>query len=745
VATTLRDFTLQYAWFVTDEIVSECDSAKNDRFGFCGDAAATESVGLVCQKIAVSALGAEVLLYNVNVTAIPGNATNGCTNAMKPPTTYSCAKRDCEVVRADRTTGKCFSFRGLPCGAASKPVRGRCFSVSLGTYISNTRFWSGECKSLAGFAMQPCDPVADNFPLCAAGNMWQHGSWSACKDADGTQLSCGTCTTYTDGVCAMTGTSTRLAKCVTVDASGVVGAEVADSLCTGSSDASKSCAKSCSQKFTYYVSDWPEICDASCACAGDAGADSLPACAANTRTGTQTREVLDCDLPAVAAANVEKCATAKSLRAIPAATRPCTAEAGPVCNACVLPTGKPFCTPDNTLSCTDFGGTAACICKPGFEGSRCHRKAGSRLIAADGSTCAGVLNVRDGTCCESGVLDRTGTCCKGDNAQQDACGMCQAEGVSHVGLDRTGKCCGSDAFANPAPFAFLDGSLQCCSGPDALDDCGVCDGDGSSCGKRIDSSLDPSGAVTDFDNYLGAACGAGAQLQQIDVDTGAETAIAADSPLAAPPMESPRRSLLATTPRAFGLPPLAEIIIESPMFVGKFLVAGDNAASAGVLLAAPDMPTVAIVPQPGNGVCETGEEPSTSEGDCIAPILCEAPVSIGNPSRPCGGNGVCDISTGFCMCNTGYADSDCGACDSTIGYAEYPSGAGWSQCTQLTDDFTPLPRKRDPNEVIDKDDILTVGAIIGIVIGGVAAVAIIVGVTYYVARRRSAKMVTPAS
>ncbi|KAG2501286.1 hypothetical protein HYH03_001088 [Edaphochlamys debaryana] len=111
--------------------------------------------------------------------------------------------------------------------------------------------------------------------------------------------------------------------------------------------------------------------------------------------------------------------------------------------------------------------------------------------ATTGGGCASALYDTAGTCCPSGVLDVAGTCCGAPAdpsaplgldaagaccaAPLDACGVCGGSGAA---VDVQGACC---------PTRLDRYGLCCASG--LVDECGLCDGDGTSCALRLSIAL----------------------------------------------------------------------------------------------------------------------------------------------------------------------------------------------------------------------------------------------------------------
>ena len=115
-------------------------------------------------------------------------------------------------------------------------------------------------------------------------------------------------------------------------------------------------------------------------------------------------------------------------------------------------------------NCTAAGD--ACVCERGWSGAHCdfHQDACAGVLSAAGRCCSGARGA-SGECCAAGQdLDRLGQCCAA--AEIDACRVChgQATAMDLVGSCGTGR---------------IDASGLRCDG--VVDECGVCNGTGTSC------------------------------------------------------------------------------------------------------------------------------------------------------------------------------------------------------------------------------------------------------------------------
>ncbi|PNH11434.1 A disintegrin and metalloproteinase with thrombospondin motifs 7 [Tetrabaena socialis] len=168
-------------------------------------------------------------------------------------------------------------------------------------------------------------------------------------------------------------------------------------------------------------------------------------------------------------------------------------EAAPFAGRCMLPRMAASERPCfGNGACTYAG----CVCNPGFAGQLCEvpladspeSGAATPASVTIRGCASGVLD-RRGLCCGTGLLSTNGTCCSaaadapastvlsldasgGCCARPvDACGVCGGSGVA---VDVQGLCCATR----------LDQHGLCCASG-LTDECGVCDGDGTSCALRL--------------------------------------------------------------------------------------------------------------------------------------------------------------------------------------------------------------------------------------------------------------------
>lgn len=312
-------------------------------------------------------------------------------------------------------------------------------------------------------------------------------------------------------------------------------------------------------------------------------------------------------------------------------------------------------------------------------------------------------------------------------------------GNFRVGFDIGNICCSGDTAE-----AFLTGDFTCCSGLDALDECGVCNGSGSTC-KKSCYSPNAGWASSDFNAHKQAFGDAllasgllpdGIKLFPTSLYTNEAAAAAA------------RRRLLQTTDEVT----YTKLPDSSDMSSGQLTAYYTTvAATESSDLTSPGDPEPQVTGEADNGVCENGEPEGSS--DCITPQDCPAPTAyeggyIGNPTLECAGNGACNRVTGTCVCAQGYSGDACDRCDIESGYADVPTATdGQMACTRLASDFTensgdaPAPAALQERE----GDGLSKAAIAGAAIGAVAGVALIGGGGYYLMRKRGAQPIASSN
>ena len=371
-------------------------------------------------------------------------------------------------------------------------------------------------------------------------------------------------------------------------------------------------------------------------------------CSAECGGGTATRDV-QCMTSDGKTAPIAECEAA--LGEAPATASTCNSQA---CDFCK----------DQTCSGNGQCSNGACQCTGGYGGTFCDAP----------PSCSGTIDAA-GSCCTSGTLDNNGMCCDGSldslgmccSAPVDACGVCGGPALS---IDVSGQCCST----------LLDESGLCCSSG-FLDECGICDGDGSSCATSVslqfsapdDATEDLTALYTPLQEYLADAMGISSeriQITQVVLSAAKKRALLALKAMADFLVLPPKAP--ATEPSADAAEPAAEpgpAVIDMADIVEK-LAASET---SGLGIQVEEVLSVAKTGVCGNGVCEVGErcDSADSENCCKAdcPFLLQAcPTdAFGNE---CGGHGKCLRASGTCECFTGHAGRACGEC----GQAAAPQG-----------------------------------------------------------------------
>ena len=289
---------------------------------------------------------------------------------------------------------------------------------------------------------------------------------------------------------------------------------------------------------------------------------------------------------------------------------------------------------NETVACN----TDPCPC----EGTDCESKPGKVYYVLDG----------EGSICESSTLDVLGNCCHVPT--HDACGLCDGAeydgvGTVRVGIDVEGQCCSGSEQDEP----ILTSGLECCKTID-VDVCGVCKGDGTSCVISIETTLDTRKAD--------------------------EVALRMSTALHIAVRPMPDGSLLL--PAGSGahleyvthgyLTAVSSVQERKPKTVRDHSYQGSEVVLKSLGIA-------------GNGYCEIGESPNV-EPACIGAVstcLAFVPSSsfdqfLGDPSQPCGGNGVCIKASRTCSCFFGYTGLTCGSC--SPGFRPFPIGRSGPSC-----------------------------------------------------------------
>ncbi|GMH42184.1 hypothetical protein BSKO_10103 [Bryopsis sp. KO-2023] len=292
-----------------------------------------------------------------------------------------------------------------------------------------------------------------------------------------------------------------------------------------------------------------------------------------------------------------------------------------------------------------------CTCDEGFEGPDCQFDIREEL------RCAGSFDGA-GECCQSGIFSIGGDCCVGKNTTLDRNGLC-CEGV----VDACGECGGGGLYVDvlgQCCSTILDGGGVCCSSA-RIDECGVCDGDGSSCHLEVSAVLEMEDdvEVNDIMRCLADKVAGGSTVKDKVfnvVMTG---------------QEKGKKDTM-----------LMNFIITGAMastFSIKSLVENSSSAASNGSsdpCIAQKIDKIVRVPTHGNNMCEIGEmsgvpgfgkeNPFEFRQDCRHEFTaCPAPngnfTVIGDGM--CSGNGKCMFASGgICDCFVGYDGVACDRC-----------------------------------------------------------------------------------
>jgi len=274
-----------------------------------------------------------------------------------------------------------------------------------------------------------------------------------------------------------------------------------------------------------------------------------------------------------------------------------------------------------------------CDCNWGSDGADCQMDIRSQPRCERPS-----LWNKDGQCCLSGVFDSKGECCEGANNEVDCdidgkccmqpldgCGFC-SEGTPKF-TDSTGQCC-----------EVLDASGTCCNSGH-VDECGVCDGSGSSCRSKIDFDVriargqDLEGCGNELGGVISEAFNL-TKLTWVKQVKGKRT------------ISFAKKDVALTS--GFIWHKVNSVLKD------KNMDAFCNVQGV----------KTSRVPICGNGICEIGE-PFNCVKDCGYGIkLCQKQRGRFNEPVMCNGHGICSIKTAKCVCFDGYEGKNCEKCGS---------------------------------------------------------------------------------
>eukprot|EP00803_Ostreobium_quekettii_P005075 evm.model.scf_277.7 EVM.evm.TU.scf_277.7 scf_277:49156-52807(+) len=340
-----------------------------------------------------------------------------------------------------------------------------------------------------------------------------------------------------------------------------------------------------------------------------------------------------------------------------------------------------FCEVEGACSGRGVCEDRRCECDAGYGGRACELKDGECSVGDDDPQCCptGVVGA-DGGCCASGMVDGGGACCRrGDvldgfgyccSEAVDVCGAC---GGPAVRVDARGTCCSGP----------LDAAGICCEGG-TLDECGACNGDGTTCNTvvRLLTHVEDAAAIVDDPDGSPARQFSDAFRQRLASILGIspESVEILSFSMPANDVQQSRRlaALLPSSDHPAAAIPQARRLFQfldggEPLMVVA-IIRGDADVSVaealnGVLLLGngTTVESIGSAAVCGNGVCEYGERPAqnmTLDSDCIED--CPFPEKP-SPSREvdgtlvvCSGRGV--PLPGACDCFEGYTGEACGDC-----------------------------------------------------------------------------------
>ncbi|CAM6098029.1 unnamed protein product [Calypogeia fissa] len=375
----------------------------------------------------------------------------------------------------------------------------------------------------------------------------------------------------------------------------------------------------------------------------------------------------------------------------PSDTIPCQQD-GVTCNNCQ----KNNCSNNGMCKGTE------CNCFKGWEGKYCEwptKCSGRPLGYLENGTLSccphSKMDIHQ-RCCGTAMalLDINGVCCDG---ALDSCGMCNG---SHRSIDSQNQCC---------PTIRDEKGICCASG--VLDECYICDGDGTTCASNItittildDSVKAAQNSTASWKDFLIQLMAKIATELQVKTEalllTGVKTT---DSEIGScnaisEITEGCRHSVTTQFLGVFNF-----TVLPIPMqTLNKMNI---ELADISMQLAPPDDPTIEFIPGVkmqsaplaervgicGNGMCERGERcnqfgrSQTSTGSCcmkdcpFVPKSCPTPQDGPKANRPCSNNGLCLDARGHCQCFQGYRGRSCQHCQN--GWTEMKDGT----CMKIVD------------------------------------------------------------